>query len=437
MITKRLNLIVALCIMVITLCSCTNRETVDSPKSSSVSIPYESTEDERTVDHRGENELVHLAIQVPLMTDGEFGFHERKLEGDDVYEQYYHFTDPVDRVEAGRIFLMCTDETELNQGSHYIAYAVENDELVPLEIKQFSGDYGLLGGTVHVELEYVENDGVWAITYIASNSEATLDFNILDTSRGAKKCLIGFFCKTHIGTLIQYPVLLDLETGELTDFLSEIEQEKLFPMLSGQIYDSAMDDENRLVIKLSDGNYYYIDPNGNCCYCLTELISQEISDCALTQNAIICWNESGDYWQIALDTIEVKQILSDVDTVFICGISEGNGSSFVLYRDGGYLHSFDFNNMTDTLLTNIGSWEINSEDGYVSPDGRKLLVMQRENGIFQMGIFDCDTARFLSLARSNADGLMESQIYWSEYHGIEEVEIVSESARDIYNYRFS
>ncbi len=48
MTTKRLNLIVVLCIMVITLCSCTNRETVDSPKPSSVSIPYESTEDERT-----------------------------------------------------------------------------------------------------------------------------------------------------------------------------------------------------------------------------------------------------------------------------------------------------------------------------------------------------------------------------------------------------
>lgn len=433
MIRKRLRLMVALCFTVTTLYSCANRETVDSTNPSSITTFRESTAVESTLEEQRENELVYVDVPVPLLTDGEFHFEERQLEGANMYEQYYHFPNPIDRIEAGRIFLTCSDETELNQGSQYAAYAVKDSQFVPLEAKKFSGDYGLLASTVHVELEYVESDGVCAITYIAPNSEGTPNYNILDTSRGAKKCLIGFFCEAYRGTVIQYPVLLDLETGELTDFLSEIVQEELFPMLSGQIYDAALADGNKLVIRLSDGNYYYFDPNSNCCYCLTELIPQEISGCTLTQGSIICWNESGDYWQIAIDTIEIKQILSGVDTVFSCGISVGNGSSFILYHDSGYLHAFDFTKMRDMLLTNTGDWEVNSENGYASPDGRKLLLTQRENGVFQMGVFDCDTARFLSLARSKADGLTESRIYWNEHNGIE---VVSESARDVYNYRF-
>lgn len=428
-----LSLVIALCFMVATLYSCANQEAVDSAYSSDTITFNESATADHIVEHQRENELVYVDVLVPLMTKGTFSFEERQLEGADIYEQYCHFTNPIAKIEAGRIFLMCSDEMELNQGNHYTAYIIENGRLVPLEAKQFSMDLNLFTNPVHIELEYVESNGACAITYIASNSGGTPGFNILDISRGPKECLIGLFCEAYSGMTVQYPVLLDLETGKCTDFLSEIAKDELLPMLCGQIYDVAWGDRNRLIIRLSDNNYYYFDPNHSACYSLTELIPQKISDCTLTKDSIIAWNESGNYWQISLETMGVKQFLSNMNTVFSRGISIGNGSSFILHRDSGNLYAFDFVNMKDMLLTSTGGWSLDSDSCYASPDGRKLLVTHGKNGIFQMGIFNCDTAQFISLERNNADGLTESRIFWNECN---EIEVISKSAYDVYNYRF-
>lgn len=70
----------------------------------------------------------------------------------------YVFVPAYARTEGG-MFIVCTDEVEMKQGSHYAAYAYENGQLVLQENHRFDQTYTVQGKTCRLMFDWAEHDG--------------------------------------------------------------------------------------------------------------------------------------------------------------------------------------------------------------------------------------------------------------------------------------
>lgn len=84
-------------------------------------------------------------------------FAEPKFSVGNVIEGLYVHTPVATHARSG-IYLVCTDEVEMKQGSHYDAYREENGEFIKLEEHPFSQDYTLYGNDIHVEFDWVKHE---------------------------------------------------------------------------------------------------------------------------------------------------------------------------------------------------------------------------------------------------------------------------------------
>lgn len=109
----------------------------------------------------------------------------------------------------GGMFLVCADELEMNQGSHYDAYAFEDGELVRQENHTFDEVYTVNDRRYHLQFDWASYEGNAACTWTPSISEQS------EEEQG----------EWHVygGTVTQYRIdldgayfYLDLTTGELT-----------------------------------------------------------------------------------------------------------------------------------------------------------------------------------------------------------------------------
>ena len=86
----------------------------------------------------------------------------------DVIEGNYVHT-PVSTHARSGIYIVCTDEVEMRQGSHYDGYYIENGEFIKLEEHTFQQNYTLYGNDLHLEFDWVEHNGAVSITYVEPN----------------------------------------------------------------------------------------------------------------------------------------------------------------------------------------------------------------------------------------------------------------------------
>lgn len=127
--------------------------------------------------------------------------------GDSVTAEYI-FVPRFARIDGG-MFLVCADEVEMNQGSHYDAYVYENGELVQQENRTFDEVYTVNGQRYHLQFQWAAYGDNVTCTWTPSIGDQS------DEEQGEWR-VCG-------GTVTQYRVALDgayfdldLTTGELT-----------------------------------------------------------------------------------------------------------------------------------------------------------------------------------------------------------------------------
>ena len=125
----------------------------------------------------------------------------------------YVFVPAYARTEGG-MFIVCTDEVEMKQGSHYAAYAYENGQLVLQENHRFDQTYTVQDKTCRLMFDWAEHDGRAAITWALTADE--------QRRMGGEENwrLEGGLTTQYRVKLGNWPVTIDLRTGALTDPLA-------------------------------------------------------------------------------------------------------------------------------------------------------------------------------------------------------------------------
>jgi len=347
---------------------------------------------------------------------------------------------PVATHARGGIYLVCTDEVEMRQGSRYDGYYEESGEFIRLEEHTFKRDYSLYGNTIHVEFDWVEHDGRVHMTWV----DPEVDFRKPNESGDAHAALFQFRLtwRDSSGGMegTWYPVLLDLHTGELTDLLAGTEAKRMRGIDNVAIcpdHSGLLLGQNR-----EDGYFlYYADLISGQLYSLDGVSGEHVDACSLTDNALICWSlRDGSYyvWKFALSTWERTELLGpvinaaatpekDAGIVFLEGFNDINrwgdmyiGSCFALEVDEAQA-VFVIDLETGERAPIEGFMWTNQVQRTPSPDGKKLLLagMAHSGTTFDhIGVLDFGNKQYVEFSRNNENGGHEYLAYWFTHDSI-------------------
>lgn len=321
------------------------------------------------------------------------------------------------------VFLLCSDPVEASQGSHYDAFALNTDGLLEqLTEKQFNNAYTLDSSRYHLNFDWTEHDGVKITTYLSADAEASM----LYLSDQGSESLFFLYQNPGNGDVADrlYPVLLDLETGELTDFLASCRLGSL-----SQICNVAFSpDHDGFLLAQEGGALYYCDLNHNTLYSLDELSGEPVKACTITGDKIICWSQGGEgdgalgdyrFWSIRLSDFERQEmpdLQTDVDTRtlrfahlagFDSQLRQGkmfSGSRYALCTSGS----------GQTYVLDMEDWSLQAVAGYTLPasnlscvgslDGQRLLL--RDTGNNRACVLDYRDCTMVRLDVRNAESLL-------------------------------
>ena len=388
---------------------------------------------------------------------------DRSILGGVIEGRYVHT--PVSSHAREGVYVICTDEIELNQGSHYDAYYEENGEFVKLEEHTFRGDYTVLGKEFHIEFEWAVHSGQVALTYIGVEEDYRIPANPGDVDA----MLVELLCTVRTGTGetvgTAYPVLINLETGELKDVLKGTGAENL-----GDLCNQAVsEDGSKMLLAQGNGALYYVDLVTKKLYGVEALSGEPADACSLIGNTLSCWVlEDNAYhaWTIDLTTLERKELFSGIRNVMgendaIVGQSDGEksaperckagivclsgfdttvhwgtvftGSHFVLETDVmGNVTVIDL--ATGERIPVEGfTWPANQYEDVLwetSTDGKRLLISGGEIGskYEYIGVLDFEKMRYLEFARENPNEVYEWNPYWFD----EDTVIIQATSKDSY-----
>lgn len=332
---------------------------------------------------------------------------------------------PVASHARNGVFLLCTDEVEMRQGSPYDAYYTEDGKLLPLEQQHFRHDFSLYGTEFSLEWDWVEHENMPTVTWIDPNQPIRIPYHGGPSSAALVQILLP-------QTGSWYPVLLNFHTGEVTDVLAGTGAQHLSRIDQAAI---SPDGSKLLLGQLTDGAYllYYVDISSKTLHSLDTFFGQHIDACSLIDNTLACWScDNGSYtaWTLNLSTMEKRLLFTGKPDAF-APEQKGTGLVFLMGFDnmhhwGEMYAGSRFALETDTdrkvsvidLKTGIATplegftWPVNAQR-IPSPDGKKLLIAAGEDGmdLEYIGILDMEQQRITEFAQDHGI-LGEFGPYW-------------------------
>lgn len=333
-------------------------------------------------------------IRDPNLTDGTIRVWSEHLPQEATY------------IGDSGVYLICTDPMEMQQGSHYTAYTMENGELTPWENHTFSSNLSVLGQSIYGEFEYAVRDGNVVITHTPAGQTGNVIRFFHDTSQGIHRVLVGINITFPDGRFLHYPVYLNLETEEVIDFLAGIDQDTLYEVFSREAYPMVMVGEGKFLLGVqnddSSYSYFYLDADALQIVDLEKRSGKKIADAILCPDEIICWDDTGEFWSLNLDDWEPTQLICTSDVVFSNGTfhnTDGQGSSFFLYRDDvQLLHLYDFLTREDTIVEDPDGWKFEARVFRPWGYGRMLCVLSGKGDYLNL---DADTCSFQPIEMSH------------------------------------
>jgi len=307
------------------------------------------------------------------------------------------------------LFLVCADDVEMNQGSHYDALYVDSDSYQMLPRSFFLRDYSVRDQSLTIAFEYAEFGKQFVITYISEDMHHLRIYpNKIDD--GYLTLLLELNLE---GRYISYPVHLNPRTGEFIDFLSSVPGDQ-FP--DGSINSFAFTENGGLLVRLNGGGFYYYDGRSGSICNVAKLVDFEPEYCSALRDALVCYAADKGFVRFDLATQTVSAIPLEIGKIeFFYGLNTTGNQTYVLYRNTeDKLLYFDFLSMTGDFLPEPDTWRIEGEMLYPSYDGRKVYQFCRNaRQCIEALIFDCDLSQMILLERENMNAVTETRIDWA------------------------
>ena len=373
--------------------------------------------------------------------------HINQTESDDLYVEqnvvigevirgtYIHT--PVATYARNGIFMACTDEVEMRQGSHYDGYYEENGDFYKLDEYSFAQDYVLYDNEIHAEFDWVVHEGSVSLTWAEPNAQFRKENRSGDAS--AAWFMFNIYWRGEDGKWdgTWYPVILNLYTGELTDILAGTGVNRM----EGIDKCAISPDQTKLLLgqDTEDGySLYYVDLVTKQLHSIDTLSGQKTTACSLADNTLICWNLTDGFytaWKINLTTMERTELFeskcnavetpeADAGIVFMEGFDGTNrwgdmycGSRFALEVDEAQnVYVIDLTTGARSQITGY-TWTPDTQR-IAGPDGSKLLLAGKHDGAaFEyVGVLDFENMTFAEFFRDNS--LREHTAYWFNDHTI-------------------
>lgn len=421
---------------------------------------------------------------VPEQNDEEalFGVAQENVDIGGVIEGTYVHTPMASHARNG-IYAICTDEVMMNSGNHYDGYVLENGEFIKLEEKLFSRDYRIQSVNIHVEFEWVEHDGNIAVTYI----DADAPYRIYGMSGDVHGILM------ELSIPHSYPVILNLETGEMQDVLAGTGAERMENI--GQA--ALTEDRTKLLLATWEEKVYCVDLEKKKLYDLDAISGEHVQECVVIGDTVTCMvleNEDihavqlGNYraWNIDLTTMERKELFTIAATPAtspevwsehqedFCFDENGNfipHKMQIQWNQSGihFIYGFDRSSHWGNMYAgsrfavevdeqrNVYVLDLkNGEKSMVPdwlwpdtpypilecqpcPDGKKMLIYSRRTaGCYDMvGVLDFEKKVYFEFDRENRREMDEGLIYWFDYNSIMISADDGSRIRDYYLYKLT
>lgn len=307
------------------------------------------------------------------------------------------------------IFTVCTDAVEMNQGSHYTAYVFDGETVTALENHSFAREYSLYGQTYRVEFGYAVCGDRIVPTYSPAERYEPTDVSGFIVSLDSNHCLISLYEPAGDCFLLHLKVL-DLETGELTDYLPDIQAETLkFDSYGIRSITFNRKNENAFLLHMADGECRYVNADDSVVVDLSVLTGTKIVSAVFAGRNIVCHDSQNDIWKISTTDYTAHKLLSGRKLLHCVG------SSFAVYVDGDTIHVYDCISETDTAIVSPEGWDLTKLDFTPSYDGRKVVAYARPDDTTEKILsFDCDSMIFTEIIAPVPQDCTASTLYYTE-----------------------
>ena len=401
-----------------------------------VQIMPDSTQNTETTQSTDNAESTEESSDHINQTESDDLYVEQNVVIGDVIRGTYIHT-PVLTYARNGIFMECTDEVQMRQGSHYDGYYEENGDFYKLNEYSFVQDYVLYDNEIHAEFDWVVHEGSVSLTWAEPNAQFRKDNRSGDAS--AALFMFNIYWRGEDGKWdgTWYPVILNLYTGELTDILAGTGANRL----EGIEKCAISPDRTKILLgqDTKEGYYlYYVDLVTKQLHSIDALSGQKTTACSLADNTLICWNLTDGFytaWTINLTTMERTELFeskfdaaetpeADAGIVFMEGFDHTNrwgdmycGSCFALEVDEAQnVYVIDLTTGARSQITGC-TWTA-AQHVIAGPDGSKLLLAGKHNGsAFEyVGVLDFTNMTFAEFFRDNS--LHEHTVYWFNDHTV-------------------
>lgn len=408
--------------------------------------------------------------------------------GDVIEASYIQF--PALSHASSGLFFVCDDAIQMNSGNRYTAYYEKSGSFVRLESHRFDKIYHVLGNDIHLYFEWVEHNGTVAITY----TDPDAPFAKPKLSGVTSAALFSLLIDLPDGSgYTDYPVLINLNTGELMDVCAGTGVDQI----SGICQSAISEDLTKMLLADNHHNLYYVDLISKTTYSLDQLSGQHVDECAFVGDSLVCWSLEGDSietaslgnysaWLIDLSCLERKDLFQEIpataqtsydvwsETYYLAQENPEAWSSFengqlpplssaglqfidgfsATWHAGAMFTGSTFAVITDAdrsaYVIDLASGEKSKIEGFLWPegdpaktecipsaDGNKLLICTRGADRYydSIGVLDFEEKTFFIFSRENVSGRNERAVYWFDNDSVIVETSDSENMKNYYLYR--
>lgn len=306
---------------------------------------------------------------------------------------------------------------------HY--WAIAGDELVPLETNTTHFSTVWDGVTYTDTVYWCEYEGVISC-YNNGTAGMALDYDCyVSALAGRTDAVLLTLSQGSQMDYRQYPVLLDLATGEVTDLLGGTSWEGAAPLREVD----WTGDLSAAILSSDQTGWFYCDREAKITVSLKELTGLEVSSAYFANDStLILLTRSGpegnccDIWTWQPDSGALKRTFSQLP-VYRRNEEHPYGFQFFFGGGRGIYVAWDGGVSVLDLVTGgataVEGFSLSQTDGTLlpNPSGTKVLFASYDDqvdglGISSLGVMDLEKGSFTLLDRENYDHLYEGVLGW-------------------------